>query len=76
MVRYLNIQDIATWKRELQRELDCLVGETAALQVTRRELEHALSQALRPQEVINHCLAAREYRVGVDQGSNTNINVK
>ena len=60
-------KDIKTWKKDLQRELDVLTDETAALNKTRRELEHARSQAKRPEEIINHCQSAREYRVGVDQ---------
>ena len=59
-------RDITTWKKDLQRELDALEKETQDLQLTRRELEHAIAQAKRPEDVVNHCISAREYRVGID----------
>ena len=34
--------------------------------MTRREIEHAIAQIKRPEDVVNHCLSAREYRVGID----------
>lgn len=59
-------RDITTWKKDLQREVDALVKETEELRNTRRELEHAIAQAKRPEEVVNHCVSAREYRIGID----------
>ena len=59
-------RDVASWKKDLQREVEALVAEMAGLEVTRQELEHAIAQAKRPEEVALHCLTAREYRVGVD----------
>ena len=59
-------RDITSWKKELQREVEALVRETAVLENSKQELEHAICQAKRPEEVAVHCLAARDYRVGVD----------
>ena len=59
-------RDITTWKKDLQRELDALTRETQDLNTTKRELEHAINQIKRPEEVVNHCISAREYRVGID----------
>ena len=58
--------DITTWKNNLQRELLALVKETEDLRMTRRELEHAIEQAKRPEEVVNHCVTARKCRIGID----------
>ena len=39
---------------------------TGKLKESKRELEHAMEQIKRPEEVVMHCMEAREYRVGVD----------
>ena len=62
-------RDITTWKKDLQRELNLLVKETAELRKSKQELEHAIAQTKRPEEVVNHCVSAREYRVGIDNVS-------
>ena len=59
-------RDVNSWKKELQKELDALVDETGKLRSVKRELEHAMEQIRRPEEVVNHCMEAREYRVGID----------
>ena len=59
-------RDVTSWKRELTKELDRLVEVTGKLNTSKRELEHAMEQIKRPEEVVLHCMEAREYRVGVD----------
>ena len=59
-------RDVTQWKKELQKELEALNSETMRLKEIKKELEHAMEQAKRPEEVVNHCLEAREYRVGID----------
>ena len=59
-------RDITAWKKDLERELDALIKDTKDLHLTRREIEHAIAQARRPEEVVNHCLCARGCRVGID----------
>ena len=59
-------RDVTSWKRELSKELDRLVEVTGKLKESKRELEHAMEQIKRPEEVVMHCMEAREYRVGVD----------
>ena len=59
-------RDVSQWKKELQKELEALNSETMRLKEIKKELEHAMEQAKRPEEVVNHCLEAREYRVGID----------
>jgi len=44
-------RDVASWKKDLQREVDALVAETSFLEETRNQLEHAISQAKRPEEL-------------------------
>ncbi|XP_023348571.1 tektin-3 [Eurytemora carolleeae] len=60
-------RDVNTWKRELQRELDLLKREDQLLAEASRQLEHAIQQSKRPEEVVHICKTAREYRVGIDQ---------
>ena len=59
-------RDVSSWKKELQKELDALMEETSRLRNAKRELEHAMEQIKRPEEVVNHCMDSREYRVGID----------
>ena len=59
-------RDVTSWKRELTKELERLVEVTDKLKQSKRELEHAMEQIKRPEEVVMHCMEAREYRVGVD----------
>ena len=59
-------RDITSWKKDLEKELDALLKETKNLHLTRREIEHAIAQTKRPEDVVNHCISAREYWVGKD----------
>ena len=59
-------RDVQSWKKELQKELDALIEETTKLRNAKKELEHAMEQIKRPEEVVHHCMEAREYRVGID----------
>ena len=59
-------RDVNSWKRELNKELDRLLEVTGKLKESKKELEHAMEQIKRPEEVVLHCMEAREYRVGVD----------
>ena len=59
-------RDVTSWKKELQKELDALSEETLKLKNAKKELEHAMEQIKRPEEVVHHCMEAREYRVGID----------
>ena len=59
-------RDVSSWKKELQKEVEALNSETLRLKDSKKELEHAMEQIKRPEEVVNHCMEAREYRVGID----------
>lgn len=61
------VRDTNQWRRDLQREMGLLKKETEDLVGTRRELEHAMLEMKRPEDVCNSCLSAREYRCGIDQ---------
>ena len=67
-------RDVTTWKKELQKELEALSCETTKLRTTKKELEHAMEQVKRPEEVVHHCMEAREYRVGIDMVNDNVVN--
>merc|ERR1711911_259246 len=45
-------RDVSQWKKELQKELEALNSETMRLKEIKKELEHAMEQAKRPEEVV------------------------
>lgn len=60
-------QDIETWREKLQRELNYLTTENEKLIKSRDELDHAIVQLKRPEDIACHNLKSREYRQGIDQ---------
>ncbi|XP_067654723.1 tektin-3-like isoform X4 [Haliotis asinina] len=60
------VVDIAYWKSELNKELDCLERDTGSLQEYKRTLEKALADTANPLHVAEECLMHREKRQGID----------
>ncbi|XP_071104394.1 tektin-3-like isoform X3 [Haliotis cracherodii] len=60
------VVDIAYWKSELNKELDCVERETGSLQEYKRTLEKALADTANPLHVAEECLMHREKRQGID----------
>ena len=64
-------QEIEAWREKLQKELNYLTTENDMLIKSRDEIDHAIVQLKRPEDIACHNLKAREYRQGIDQVDDT-----